>query len=390
MSWAVGTWLVARRHLVENLRSRTFKVVTGVLLLVSIAAVVVPQLLRADDTTYSLATVGPVPTEIRTVLDSAAQAGGFTVEYRVRADDDALQVAVRDGDVSAGLGEGVLYTSSQDRGTFPVLVAQAVVSAQTTARLLAAGLTPQQVAEVKGVRAPRQVELSRVDDESRAAVGFAVGIALYLAITFAGNGISTAVATEKSTRISEVLLAVLRPTQILVGTVVAVGTAILLQLLLLATPLAVAVQVSDSLGLPAIASGDLALAVVWFVLGFALYAFLFAAAGSLVDKLTDAAAAVTPVTTVLVIAYLLAVTVVGQDPSSWWSVAISMFPLSAPLAMPVRWASGEVPVYQLVLAMMGTAAAAGLMVLVASAIYQRALLITGRRVRLRELAHRQR
>ena len=64
---------------------------------------------------------------------------------------------------------------------------------------------------------------------------------------------------------------------------------------------------------------------------------------------------------------------------------MSLFPLTAPMAMPIRWASGLVPVWQLILAMVLTAAAAVLLVAVASAIYRRALLITGRRVKLREV-----
>ena len=96
-----------------------------------------------------------------------------------------------------------------------------------------------------------------------------------------------------------------------------------------------------------------------------------------------------PVTIVMVIGYMLGVTVVMGDPTSTWSALISMFPLSAPLAMPIRWASGEVPVYQLVLAMVLTAGTAVLLVGVASSIYRRALLITGRRVKLRELLRRQ-
>jgi ABC-2 type transport system permease protein len=190
---------------------------------------------------------------------------------------------------------------------------------------------------------------------------------------------------EKSTRISEVLLAVLRPSQVLVGTVVAVGTVTLVQLLVLAAPLAVAVQVTDNIGLPPVAAGDFALAVAWFLLGFMLYAFLFAAAAALVDKITEVSSAILPVTMILLISYMLSITVVTSDPGGRWSLAASMFPLSAPLAMPIRWASGEVPIYQLVLAMALTAATAVLLVSVASSIYRRALLITGRRVRLREM-----
>jgi ABC-2 type transport system permease protein len=55
------------------------------------------------------------------------------------------------------------------------------------------------------------------------------------------------------------------------------------------------------------------------------------------------------------------------------------------MAMPIRWASGEVPVYQLALAMALTIGASVLLVAFAASIYRRALLITGRRVKLREV-----
>ena len=179
---------------------------------------------------------------------------------------------------------------------------------------------------------------------------------------------------EKSTRISEVLLAVLRPSQVLVGTVMAVGTVTLVQLLVLATPLAVAVRVSDKIGIPSAAAGDIGLAVAWFILGFGLYAFLFAAAAALVNKITEVSSAILPVTMTLIAGYVLAVTVVASDPNGEWSLAASMFPLTAPLAMPIRWASGNVPLYQLLFAMALTTAAAVLFVWVASSIYRRALL----------------
>ena len=300
---------------------------------------------------------------------------------------DEVRAGIRDGDITAGLVDDSLYTDEEGDGTFPVLVAQAVVAAETVHRLQEAGLSPDEVSRIQSVQPPEQVPVGRVDDQARTGAGFAVGIVLYLALTFGGSAISNAVAMEKSTRISEVLLAVLRPSQIMVGTVVAVGLTTLSQLLILAVPVAVAVPLTD-IGLPSVASGDLALAVVWFVLGFALYAFLFAASAALVDKITEASTAVLPVTMVLVIGYLLAVTVVMDDPSSMWSVLISMFPFSAPLAMPIRWASGEVPVYQLLLAMVLTAGTAVLLVIVGSSIYRRALLITGRRVKVREVLRR--
>ncbi|SER70262.1 ABC-2 type transport system permease protein [Pedococcus cremeus] len=387
MTWWRGTGLVAQRSLLETFRSRTYRIITALLLLASAAAVVVPRLVLDQPTTYTLATVGEAPQPLRAALESAARRGDFTVEYTARADAPAVRQAVRDGDATAGLADSTLFTASEVDQTFPGLVSQAVVTLESAARLRAAGLTPEQIASLASVRPPQQVTVRRVASSERAAVGFGVGIALYLALTFAGSAISTAVAVEKSTRVSEVLLAVLRPSQVLVGTVSAVGAATLAQLLVLGVPLAVAVRLGY-VGLPSVASGDLALAVVWFVLGFAVYAFLFAASAALVDKVTEASAAVAPVTTVLVIGYMLSIIVVMGDPSSAWGTVISMFPLSAPMAMPIRWSGGEVPVWQLVTAMALTAGTAVLLVYAGSAVYQRALVITGHRVRWHELFRR--
>ncbi|MDV3222926.1 ABC transporter permease [Intrasporangium sp.] len=384
MSWWHGTWLVARRSLVENLQSRTFKVVTGLLLLLSIGGVVIPQIIGESETSYTLATVGEAPATLRAALEAASEGGDFTVAFETRDSAEAVRLAVRDEEATAGLADGTLYTPSEAAGPFPVFVAQAVVAVETAERLAAAGLSPEQIASVQSVAPPRQESVGRVDSEGRAGVGFGVGIVLYLAITFAGSAIATTVAMEKASRISEVLLAVLRPTQILVGTVLAVGLVTLTQLLILAAPLAVAVRVTD-LGLPKVASGDLALAVVWFVLGFALYAFLFAATAALVDKITEANSAILPVTLTLVVVYMLSITIVMGDPRGVWTTVLSIFPLSAPVAMPIRWAGGEVPIYQLLLAMGLTVATAVLLVAVSAAIYRRALLITGHRVTLREV-----
>lgn len=384
-TWWSGTRLVAERALVESVRSKSFKVVTGILLLMSIAAVVVPQLLGGGGTTYTLATSGAAPAEVVAALNAAGKSADFTVEYVTRGSEDDVRLAVRDGDATAGLAGDKMFITASGAGTFPVVVAQTVVALETSRRLSEAGLTPQQVTALQSIRPPEQVIVGRVADEGRVAAGFAVGIVLYLALTFAGNAIATTVATEKSTRISEVLLAVLRPSQVLVGTVVAVGAVTLAQLLVLALPLVISVRVTSTSVLPSIAAADLTLAIVWFGLGFALYAFIFAATAALVDKVTEVGSAILPVTMSLVAGYLVAVTVVIADPGSPVSVGASLFPLSAPMAMPIRWASGDVPVYQLLLAMALTAVSAVLMVWLASSIYRRALLITGRRVKLREV-----
>jgi ABC-2 type transport system permease protein len=127
-----------------------------------------------------------------------------------------------------------------------------------------------------------------------------------------------------------------------------------------------------------------ALALVWFVLGLLLYAFAFAALGALVDKPTDVGSATLPANLMLVGSYLVGLIVAAQNPNSWFATAASMFPFSAPLVMPIRWASGMVAQWQLVVAIVFTAGTAVATALLASRIYARGVTRTGKRLGLRE------
>lgn len=389
-SWWTSTRLVAARSITEGWSSRSWRVVTALMLLLGLAVVVVPRFIGDPHVTYRLATVGAAPAELRAHLEAAAKAGDVTITFTAVGDADQAKRVVQSGDadvalIRTGTGTTKMLVAANGGGEFPALVAQAVLAVTTTQALADAGLTPSQIAAIASTPPPEQVPVGRVADEGRAAVGFVVGIVLYLALILTGTGIATAVATEKSTRISEVLLAVVRPTQLLVGTVLGVGVLGLAQIAALAVPAAIGLSSSENLDVPSSASGDVALGVVWFVLGLLLYAFVFAALGTLVEKVNEVGTATLPANVVLIGSYLLAVTVTVSDPNAWGSVVASLFPLSAPLVMPIRWASGLVPVWQLVLAMALVAVAAVLLALLASRIYARGLARSGHRIRLREV-----
>ena len=382
--WWEGVRLVAGRSLSDGLRSRTMRIVTLILLLIGLAVVYVPRLLAGDEPTYTLATIGTAPAPMQAQLDASGTAAGFGVEYLDVPDEAAAVDAVRAGDATVALADSTLYVRTDAPGAFPVLVTQAVVGQESARMMLAAGLTPQQISDLGAIAPPEQVEVGPVQDEGRAAVGFVVGIVLYMGIMFAGQAIAMNVGMEKSTRISEVLLAVLRPSQILVGNVIGIGLMTLVQLLVLAVPIITAVIVSDGLDLPTLAAADIGLGVAWFLIGFLVYAFLFAATAALVDKMTEVGSAIMPVTVMLVLSYIAAVVIIPMNQGSTLTVLLSMFPLTSPMAMPIRWASGTVPVWELGLSMLLALATAVLFARIGAAVYRRALVVTGRRVKLRE------
>lgn len=383
-----GTGLVARRAIRDGMASKTWRIVTALMLLIGIGAALLPRLLAGGPASYVLATTPDTPEQVVEQVQAAATAGEFTVDILRVEDRSAARASVRDGEATAGLviteAGSTLFVSSDGGGIFPAVVTQLLLAQATTDALRDAGLTAEEIAAIQAIPPPEQITVGPVADQGRSAVGFIVGIVLYMALILTGTAIASAVATEKSTRITEVLLAVLRPSQLLVGTVFGVGLLGLVQVSALGIPAAVGLATGDGVNVPSAAIGDIGLGFVWLLLGLLLYAFVFAALGSLVEKLSEVGPATIPANITLVGSYLIAVTVTVADPNGIVATAASLFPASAPMVMPVRWTSGLVPVWQLLLAMALTALAAVALAALASRIYARGVATTGRRVPLRE------
>ena len=347
-------------------------------------------MLGGDQPTYTLATVGrAVPAVVQTQLDAAGEAAAFGVEYLTVADAPAVEAAVREGDATVGLADTIMYVRTDAPGAFPVLVAQAVV-AEETRGADARGRPDAAADRPAGIDRRRPSRSRSVRSRTRAARRWASssGSCSTWASCSAASTIAMNVGMEKSTRIAEVLLAVLRPSQILVGNVIGIGMQTLVQLLVLAVPILVALTVADGLDLPSVAAGDIGLGVAWFVIGFVVYAFLFAATAALVDKMTEVGSAIMPVTIMLVLSYVGAVIMVPKDPG--------LGPERRAVDVPAHLADGHAHPMGvrdrpgLAAGAEHAAGASARRVLLAwfgSRVYRRALVVTGRRLKLREVLH---
>jgi ABC-2 type transport system permease protein len=124
--------------------------------------------------------------------------------------------------------------------------------------------------------------------------------------------------------------------------------------------------------------------VVWFVLGYAIYATAYGAFGSLASRTEDASSISAPVTTLLIVAYWASLVAVTRDPDGGWATLTSFVPVTAPFAMPGRVALGAAAWWEPFLAAGLTVAGIAVLVLLAGRIYTGAILHTGAPLKLRE------
>jgi ABC-2 type transport system permease protein len=207
---------------------------------------------------------------------------------------------------------------------------------------------------------------------------------LFFGISVFGQMVLTGVLEEKASRVVEVLLARIQPRALLAGKIAGIGLLGLAQIGVTALAALAAVMAVGSAGVPAVRGPVLAWAIVWFVLGYALYATVYGALGSLGSRVEDAQAVAGPVTIVMVLAYFASFTTIGQ-PGGVFARAISYFPLTAPMAMPGRIAMGATAWWEPVAAAALTLAAIAGLVQLAGRVYTRAVLHSGPALSLRDI-----
>jgi ABC-2 type transport system permease protein len=224
-----------------------------------------------------------------------------------------------------------------------------------------------------------------VDQRRResSVLAFVGVVALYGQLFAYGYWVASGVVEEKASRVIEVLLATIRPSQLLRGKILGIGVLGLCQLLLIAAVGLATARAAGLLRFPAGAMVAVGAVLLWFVLGYFFYATLFAVAGALVPRQEDLQASMTPLTVLVVASFFVGIAAV-RDPSTTLASVASVLPFSAPLVMPSRMLLGQLGLWQGLLAAAVTVGATVALVPVATTVYARAVLRTSK-VRIREV-----
>jgi len=377
--------LVARREIRERVRSKGFRISFVVVLLGVVALAVLPTFINPSTST-DVGVVGPTPNGFEQVLAGTA-GDDDDVSVTTYTDTAAGEQALEDGkvDVLWDPAAGQVVWKKSPQATLGAQVRAAATQVQFQLNATALGLTPAQQQQL--VAPPpmqdRSLQPSGNDDGARAALAIGGTIVLFGAISMFGGFVLTGVVTEKTSRIAEVLLSQVKASHLLAGKILGIGSLAVAELLVLGAGLLVAGKAVGTFSLPSVGLPAVGSTVGFFVLGFSIYATLYAAAGSLVNRQEDAQAVTFPVMLPLLASYLIALSSVGSPDSPLMAV-LSFVPLSAPVVMPVRIVAGDPGAAQVVLSVVLSVAFIWGTIVLAGRVYAGALLRTGSRVKVRD------
>jgi ABC-2 type transport system permease protein len=403
-------WLIARREYLEQVRGKAFKITT-ILIPVIFAAVIAISVLAGkysgSGKHFVVAANNPILAEdVRAQLLTDKDADLHVDILAPAADSDRQKLVDR---VTQKQLDGYLWLVQDANGhTAAVYAGRSTGDFTTASRLsdaLDRAILEQQLtghgvaatdaaAFTKGVKIKtRQVRDGKEIDSSTFGTFIAAYVMAFL-LTFTvmmyGMNVGRSVIQEKTSRIFEVMLSTVEPTDMLAGKLIGIGAVGLSQLAIWA--LAAGIFSSTAIA-ASVMSGDLQIHIsipeiilfaVYFLLGYALYSTLFAGLAATCESEQELQQ-YAPLAAVPVWLSFSMITFIMSNPNSFWSVVVSLFPPCAPIAMFLRIASQFPPIWQIALSLILLLLSVIFVVWFSSRIYRIGILMYGKRATLPEI-----
>lgn len=388
-----GLGLVTRRELTTRLRSKAWRITVLVMVIIVVGLVIGLKLLHGN-TSAPVVGLTPQGAPLAAPLRTIAGVLGHDITTRTVPDEASGQREVADGRLDAlvltdGTQLRVIVKTNVDpdlQNTLRLLAQNRALDQQITrlggdpATVRAA--TQSATVQVGSLQAPRQHNTQQI------ALGAIAGVLIFFSLNMTGQGVAQGVVEEKSSRVVELLLATLRPWQLMAGKILGLGLVGLLQILVIGGAGLFAGLITGVLSISVTAAaGIIGWLLAWYLLGFTLYSVAFAGLGVLVSRQEDIGGATFPALVFLAVGYVLGISILPRHPDSRLTEVLSIIPPFAPTLMPMRLTIGGVPTWEAMLSTALVLVMIPALVWLAARIYRNAVLHTGARVTLTRALH---
>jgi ABC-2 type transport system permease protein len=382
--------LIAKREIRERARARSFRVTAAIGILAVVLVIALPKVLSSSTKPAQVGVVGSLSSTARAGVGLLRGVVGRPVVLIAEPDTATATAEVRASHLTATIVDSTQIIvrrspSRQDTSTTARLAAGIAEVLREDNGLRAVGLNDSQIVSVASAPAPTITGLlPNTSGRDRQKTATLVGILMiFIFVSTYAAWILFGVLEEKSSRVVEVLMAAVRPTELLAGKIAGIGV--------MAVGQGVAVVVAAFITAAATGSnvlhGAVGLETIWllgwFLLGFAFACSLYGAAGSLVSRQEEVQNVIFPIQLPMIIAYVVSEAGLVSGSASPLLKVLSFVPPTSSLAMPTRLALGPVAWWQVVIAVALLILGAFATLRLAVAVYVRAILRTGGRLRWR-------
>ncbi len=382
--------LIVSREVRERFRGRIFRYGTLFILLVVAAAIIIPSLNSGKQKPQNVGVVGTLAPALSASVTSTAKSVGAIVHFvdeanlaAARADLRSCRITVAIVDARSLIVNKPL--SPSDTSARAQMIRGVAQNLGIAEAFQAAQLSPTQSETLRTAKALPITSIVPGKSTTVHVTSIIGAVLIFIMLSQYNGWILMGVMEEKASRVIEVLLSAVRPIQLLTGKVIGIGLAALTQALAV---VAFAIGVSKAVG-SSFLSGTAPLVImstlVWLVLGYSFYCWLYAAAGSMVERQDQVQGLVLPLSLPMIFGYIMALTGASSGTPSMLLKVLAYIPPTAPFAMPVLVGFSAVTWWGFLASVMFSIICTVAVARFASTIYRRAILRTGGRVRFREV-----
>jgi ABC-2 type transport system permease protein len=381
MCFAVLPYFLARSSGPDRYRIAVIDQHGDPVLVERIASLLAPR--RPRDIRYEL-TREPVASD----AEAAARKQALTGEIEAKR-LDAYLILPPD---ALNQNEIICYAKNAANFSNRSRLADAIDKAISESRIALAGLKPDDVRKLTTPVSLQMVNERGENERGKMMLGLALLMILYITILVYGVTVMRGVIEEKQSRIIEVLLASVKPFELMLGKVIGIGLVGLTQYVVWAiSGIGISLVTTNSAlaltgnSLPKISITLMVFFVVYYLLGYFLYATLYAMVGAIVSNEDDGNQLQMPISMTFAVSLVLA-TIVMENPSGTRATVLSLFPYFGPSLMFLRIAFDAAPAWQIALSISLMVATILGSVWLAAKIYRIGVLMYGKRPTLPELA----
>ncbi|MFJ6096543.1 ABC transporter permease [Williamsia muralis] len=380
--------LVARREITTRAATKSFIITNVILLVVIVAGIIVLSIFTGDDKPTKVGLVGD-NSQLSETIVAVGDASGENIEIVPIGNADEARAQAKEGDVKVALVPGAAGTNNYEAVTKDDLdgslegVLRTAVSQDGLTKALAAENVDLSAISADSTLTVSETDPAKPNEGQRIAVAL-VGVSLLMfAVLQGGSMVAAGVVEEKTSRVVELLLATIKPLHLLWGKIVGIGLMAFAQVVLLGGTALIAALATGILDVPTAAGSMFAAVVIWFVLGFVFFATLYAATGAVVSRQEELGSSSAPLTILAMAVVYSAYFGIGSLDSTLMQTLAWIPPFSASI-MPVRIATGDATVVQVIVTIVLMMIACAVAAWLAARIYQRNILRTGARVKWKE------
>ncbi|HLS50318.1 MAG TPA: ABC transporter permease [Actinomycetaceae bacterium] len=391
-SWS-AVWLVAKREIRTRFLAKSNLISLGIMVALIIAGGFLAAYFIDRDSegpTMAIAT-DESASALSAELEATAARSGTELELRTMpeaAAREALAADELDAFLSGDPQQPVLLLNSVTDSGLIGFVTEAVQQHVIAHYVSGLGGDAAQVGEAVAGAVPVVTTLD--EDEGRQfGPTYLVAVSTISLLLFAligtGSLIAMGVVEEKTSRVVELLLATIRPSQLLAGKILGIGIVGLGQILVLSGAAIGTLAATGLLsGFDISLSSALVVTLLWFLLGFAVFSLLFGGFAALISRQEEIGSVTTPLMFLLFVPFYLSMFMVSSNPDGPAVRVLSQIPVFSPFMMPMRSVYDAVTIWEMLLAMGIALLTVPLLTWIAARVYRRGVLHTGGRMRLRE------